>query len=613
MRRSTKAKTKEEIQLLGILDYIRDNPQPTALSPALHQKMVNRLCISEPSVESDDFFLSDFMQHVLAELISRALGTKGGSRALIGSTIIQLRYFDFLHRGCSINKALDAFDDPHVEESVFELLCKRSLMTGREMTICSSELLHLSWLKSSSPKTAGRYAESAMKSIISFLGDCLSELFDLVASTPASVSTVAINKSNDANDLPTLIDKYTLATCSLSFPADGIQIPITECVGRSVHANAEPHAVRPEHLPNYLANRTGTIAGLPGSGRSVLLQSISLQGNQHNLYACYYFVFSLKTFLERIKEGYTVPQFIVAELINGTSCGDEQRLQLVAKVGELIANQRWVLLADDLDRLDGPSRELVIAKLATVTSVYFTVTPWMEEDVQELMRRFEYTGDVLTLSLDDVDSQTREAIARVAAKYMELQYMHGLVGAEFDVWNATEGTTALGVLTALKTIAMPFDTKRLHFGYLLLQEILQRSGYPDVHLPERHYDLDAATIWLLRAGRAAREELRYSDPGQIYDLVRNIRWTVLLYGDSLADLLGGPIQQLLLMRVIMLWRYQPTVQFIYPTIEELLMTLDCYYYRYTRSVFDFLLPGSKSPLIRRVRQSISYVPQLLGC
>ena len=87
---------------------------------------------------------------------------------------------------------------------------------------------------------------------------------------------------------------------------------------------------------------------------------------------------------------------------------------------------------------------------------------------------------------------------------------------------------------------------------------------------------------------------------------------MLLYGDSLADLLGDPIQQLLLMRVIMHWRYQPTVQFIYPTVEELLMTLDCFYYGYTTSVFDFLLPGSKSPLIQRVRQSIAYVPQLSG-
>jgi hypothetical protein len=67
------------------------------------------------------------------------------------------------------------------------------------------------------------------------------------------------------------------------------------------------------------------------------LQSIALLGNQKNLYACYYFVFSLRTFLERIKEGYTVSQFIAAELIDGKSYEDE-----------LIATRRWVLLADDL-------------------------------------------------------------------------------------------------------------------------------------------------------------------------------------------------------------------------------------------------------------------------
>jgi hypothetical protein len=95
------------------------------------------------------------------------------------------------------------------------------------------------------------------------------------------------------------------------------------------------------------------------------------------------------------------------------SCSAEQRLQLVADVDELIAARRWVLLADDLERLDGPSRELVIAKLVTVTPVYFTVTPWMVDDVQELMRRYKYVGDIVMLGLDDLDPQAREMIARI--------------------------------------------------------------------------------------------------------------------------------------------------------------------------------------------------------
>lgn len=612
MRRSIKEKTNEEIQLLGILEYIRDNPKPTTLPPALRQKVADRLSIPEASIPSDDFFLSDFMQHALAELMSRALGTKGSHKPLTGFVIIQLRYFDFLHRGCSINKALDAFEDPHVEESVFELLHKHSLMTDKKMTISSPEMLHLSWLKSSSPKTAGRYAESAMKSVISLLGDCLSELFELTFSTSQPVSTVATKKSDDAIDLPTLINKYTMATCSLSSSAYGIQIPIDECIGRSVHAKRESHAVSSEHLPNYLANGIGTIAGLPGSGRSALLQSIVLLGNQNNLYGCYYFVFSLKTFLERIKQGYSLPQFIVAELINGMSCSDEQRLQLVANVDELIAARRWVLLADDLERLDWTSQEMVIAKLASATSVYFTVTPWVVNDIHELMRRNQYTGDFVILSLDDIDAQAREAIARVAAKYMCIPYVDGSIEAAFAPFNEIEGTTTLGVLTALKTMTVPADAKHLYFGYLLMQEILQRSGYPGLSLPRHPDNLDAATILLLRIARAAREQLKSSDPGQTSDHVRNTRCPTVHFGGAVADLFSDPIQQLLDTRVFMHRRYQITAQFIFPAVEELLMTLDGYYFGYPTSVFDFLFPGSKSLVIQRARQSIAYVPQLLG-
>jgi hypothetical protein len=111
--------------------------------------------------------------------------------------------------------------------------------------------------------------------------------------------------------------------------------------------------------------------------------------------------------------------------------------------------------------------------------------------------------------------------------------------------------------------------------------------------------------------RAAKEERKRYEPCQLYDQARKTRQTVPLYGDSLVDLLGDPIQQLLTMQVMMHWRYQPTVQFIFPAVEELLMTLDCSYFGYTKSVFDFLFPGSKSPVIQRVRESIHFVPQLL--
>ncbi|RPJ51033.1 MAG: NACHT domain-containing protein [Methanobacteriota archaeon] len=612
MRRSTKAKTNEEIQLLGILEYIRDTPKPTALPLALRQKIADRLSIPDVSILPDDFFLSDFMEHALAELMSRALGTKGSSKALTGFVIIQLRYFDFLHRGCSINKALDAFEDPHVEESVFELLCMHSLMTGRKVNISGPEMLHLPWLKSASPKTAGRYAESAMKSMISFLGDCLSDLFDLISSTPVPVSTVAIKKNDDAVDLSTLISKYTLATCSLSPAAYGIQIPISECAGRSVHAKGEPHAVRSENLPNCLANGTGTIAGLPGSGRSTLLQSIALLGNQKNLYACYYFVFSLRTFLERLKEGYSLSQFIITELISGISCSDEQRLQLVANVEEFIAARRCVLLADDLDRLDWTSQELVIAKLAGAPSVYFTVTPWLVDDVHELMRRNQYAGNFLMLSLDDLDAPAREAIARIAAKYMCIPYVDGSIEAAFAPYNTVEGTNALGVLTALKTMTISSDTRHLYFGYIFLQEILQRSGHPGLKLPQGPDDLDQATILLLRIARAAREQLKFSDPCQTSDHVRNSTCTMVHFGGAVAGLFSDPIQQLLDIRVFMHRRRQTTAQFIFPAVEELLMTLDSYYFGYPTSFLDFLFPGRKSPVIERVQQSTAHVPRLSG-
>jgi hypothetical protein len=168
------------------------------------------------------------------------------------------------------------------------------------------------------------------------------------------------------------------------------------------------------------------------------------------------------------------------------------------------------------------------------------------------------------------------------------------------------------VLAALKTMAVPDDRKHLYFGYLFLQEILLRSGYPGLNLPPCPDDLDTAATWLLRAGRAARDQLMRYQPYELYDPVRNARQTVPLYRESLPDLLGEPLQKLLGMRAIAHWPYQASVEFVFPAVEELLMTLDGYYFGYPTSILDFLLPGGKSPILQRVRQSIAYVPQLLG-
>jgi hypothetical protein len=195
---------------------------------------------------------------------------------------------------------------------------------------------------------------------------------------------------------------------------------------------------------------------------------------------------------------------------------------------------------------------------------------------------------------------------------MRIPYVDGSIEAAFAPFNEIEGTTALGVLAALKTITIPSDTKHLYFGYLFLQEILQHSGYPGLSLPRHPDNLDAATILLFRIARAAREQLKSSDPSQTSDPVRNAGCTTLRFGGAVADLFSDPIQQLLDRRVFMHRRSQTAAGFIFPAVEELLMTLDGYYFGYPTSVFDFLLPGSKSPVLQRVRQSIAHVPQLLG-
>lgn len=82
----------------------------------------------------------------------------------------------------------------------------------------------------------------------------------------------------------------------------------------------------------------------------------------------------------------------------------------------------------------------------------------------------------------------------------------------------------------------------------------------------------------------------------------------------LQELWGDHGEDVINLQIFKRLRYTAAIQVIFPSIEDLLMTLDCYYFGgCSRSYLDILLPGSRGPLIQRIRNSVGIVPVLFDC
>jgi len=567
-------KSKDESPLATVLEFVRDPPEPIAVPAEIWKRLAAKLMPTSAEIQLDGLYLFDLLQIVAISLIYRFLRTPTDETRLRGLIVIYLQYLDPMHRGASVAKAFSAFNDLAVAEGLFRLLHDHSCTLGEPLGIQKGEMAgRLARLAATHKRTAERHVQPAKAVLCNVLGESLQELYALVSSAPAPVLEA---ETDDAIDVAALIEQYTLSKFSLAPSAYGVKIPIPECISRSLHIKGEPYAIESKYLANHLAGRCGTVSGLPGSGRSTLMRFVASHGNQGNINGCCFFYFSTKAYLDFAKQGYTCSQYIVSQLLGDEQPEREYQSRLVAQVDDLNRRHRLILLADDLECLDGGSRKLVVSKLAPATAIYFSITPWLADAVQDEMRRCDYKGNLISLILDGLDLAGRESIAALAAKYKGVRYVEGSLSDHFDDWNAEEGTIALGVIAALQAGSVKPGTKHLQFGYCLLCEFLRRDGYARIHLPEKADELDVAIARLIRTGKVAREQIMLYESNYLFRPDADTRMTVSVYLEALRDLLGDPIEDLLQLRIFRLLRYAPTFQFVYPSIEELLMTLDCY-------------------------------------
>ncbi len=611
-RRSKKEISTGEAQLETVLNHVRKHSVTMPLPDALRQRITTRLSMAEEDVAHHILAVYDVVEYSLAELIWQSLSGARADRLLTGFVYLWLRYCSVTKRGCSEHEAYEALVKLYTAEEILKLLQKYRLRAAGAPPP-GSEQIHktLAELQHSiSEKTAGRYEDKARLSLINFLSDCLPDLSGLI--TGQSAGETIMPSPCASTDLASLLHGYTRTRCAASPATFGIRIPISECISRRVRRQGEKHAISSEHLPNYLFKRCTTVAGLPGSGLTTLLMQIALTGNDDNVNACHFLYASLSEYTDYMRKGYSVAQFVAAGLDADAFERAEQRLQLVAQIEQALMAGTLVILADEFHCLPDSFHEAVVAEFAAVKSVCFAVSKSGAAELHLLISRY-INRDILRISLDDLDWEGQERIARLASIHMHVPYPYLSIPAVFDGWNRTEGTTPMGVLAALKTQGAPVDVHHLLFAQALLNEHLRRRGYPALILPQQACDLDDFALSLIRLGGAAIAETVSYLP-EPFDPKTNVRSTLPLYEDVLQDIPRSTLDDLLRRMIICRQRSEPCVQFVFPCIEELCMTLYYYYMRGGRRLKrEFFLPGGNTPVIRRAQQSSAFVPRLIAC
>jgi hypothetical protein len=602
-------KSKDELQLETLLTFVRDHPGTVAVPLMIWRKMIDKFLPRGQDIQAEERSLFDLIQTVTLSLIHRILEAPTEETKLRGLFITYLQYLDPMYRGSSVAKAFSAFSDPAVAEDVSGLLQAHC----REFGGCSVHkrdiVERLERLAATHKRTAERHIQPARMLLINVLGEHLQDLFDLISS--ATVPAVQVEMGDRLPDLSTLIEQYTVSRCSLAPIAYGIRLSISECVDRLVHIQGERFAIESRHLANHLAGCRGTLAGLPGSGRSTLLRFVAFHGNQEGIHGCRFFYFSARDYLDFAKQGYACCQYIAWQLCETSQLGREHCASLTTEVEELNRVRRLILLVDDVEHLDDISRELVLSKLASATSIFFSVTPRLADVVCDELARRNYNGTLVRLQLDELDPAGGEAVARLAAHHSGMKYVDGSISGFFDDGNAEEGSIPMGIMAAVQTGSAEPATRRLRFGYALFCEFLRRDGYAPIHLPRQADSLDPAMARIIRAGRLAREEILLHEPDDLFPIGAASRMTMSLDLRRLQELWGDHGEDVVHLQIFRRLRYAAAIQVIFPSIEELLMTLDCFYYGgCSKSYLDILLPGSRGPIIQRIRNSVGLVRAL---
>lgn len=601
--------SKDEKQLETLLAFVRDHPGTVAVPPPIWRKLIDKFLPHGQDIQAEERSLFDLIQTVTLSLIHRILEAPTEEIKLRGLFITYLQYLDPMYRGSSVAKAFSAFSDPAVAEDISSLLRAHCRQFGG-CSIHKRDIAgRLERLAATHKRTAERHVQPARMLLINVLGEHLQDLSNLISSS--TVPAIQVETGDHVPDLSTLLERYTVSRCSLAPEAYGIRLPISECADRSVRIQGERFAIESRHLANHLIGHHGTLAGLPGSGRSTLLRFVAFHGNQEGIHGCRFFYFSARDYLDFAKQGYACCHYIAWQLCEISQLGPEHCASLATGLEELNRERRLVLLVDDVECLDDVSRELVLSKLASAGSIFFAATPHLVDVIHHEMVRRNYDGTLVRLQLDGLDPVGREAVARCAAHHSGMKDVDGSISGFFDDGNAEEGSIPLGIMAAVQCLSAEPAMRHLQFGHALLCEYLRRDGYAPMHLPRQADSLDTAMARIIRAGRLAREEILLHEPDALFPMGTASRMTMSLDLKRLQELWGDHGEDVVQLQIFRRFRYTAAIQVIFPSIEELLMTLDCFYYGgCSKSYLDILLPGSRGPIIQRIRDSVGFISVL---
>lgn len=598
-------------QLKELLKSLKDGINKIFASPELLERLVERIVPHKPDIRLGEINLFDVLRLVLARLLHMHYHAPKHKNKARGLLLIYLIHFDPVCGGDSVARAFASIAEPRTLESLYELLSDYFRFVQEPMLISKAELAQ--WLKMMSgadERTAQRHYQTGMMIFANALGEFLDQIVQGEISAP--LPGTGYEQAGEM-DVRAMVARYALEQISVAPSAFGIKTPLNSCISRQLRIMGDHYFVESTYLANHLAGRSGLILGSPGSGLTTVLRLVVLHGNQSGCGNNSVFLFSAREYVEFAQQGQDGLQFVASKLLGPEYPNQRSRAKFLTQLDDLNRNRQLLLLVDDLDKLPYPSQQLVLSMLRTFRSIYFSVAPWEAEMIIRSMTRYGYGEEFLHLKLTDLTNMDKEMLRSLASNLTstncfartDVMYVHD---ANFE-----SAKTPLAVLAALHSqSSQPIEplARNISFALDLLSEFLRRGGYSEPQLTERWVDLKGPIVQLIQIGNALHCLLFSGSFDSTYDDNPN-RSGIWIPLEHIREFTNISLDDLLQLRVFEINSETAQIRFISADLEELLVTLYCYYFgQCGRTLWDYSLSGISAHILSLARKGAQYIPSL---
>jgi hypothetical protein len=533
-----------------------------------------------------------------------------------GLILYYLRIFETVYLEKPVGSIFQSCASPTVAGRISQLFSDCLEKTDTSRDICEGEIQM--WLKDRISAVSGKTAERHYKAAREKFHQ---ELVRIAPETAQMLPGITEIHESSVTDISVrdLIRQVMRKECTLAPPCFGIELPISKCVKRTLRVNGEIFTNDFADLVNWMRDCSGFLVGMRCSGRSTLLKCIAYSiASTESEFTVYYL--SLPIYLEAAERHIDVIEFIAGSILSKKNKATGHLQRNIQELRQLDHEGRLILLADDIELLQGFQQRRVIAQLASCHSVYFAISDWMKKFVVSELLLGGNAGKWLEIEMLELDANQLDRMAGNTLELMNFDKGLEEIGG-YLLSNVTSlAQVPLGPLTILQCLINRRAIYPLLVAYESLSELSRRSGLDSLTFTERLVDLNLPSAAVCYLGGALYHFLKSYDfrPTDYHEYSgegdRSAIWIPMHFIDSYLGQGNLSMSDLLRLRIVEVDQVKSCARIVFKEIELLAGAVYGFYYpaRFRVNRLDRIPSGWSGGIIANMNNFRRQMPLLLN-